>query len=683
MVGKAESITCIFVFLSLFTISPTFVFATTIDNHAQIYNSDNGDTLLREQHHPTIADIENTNNIFKNSKVYQDYVKKVFETQTNDKQQRRRRRRTATVKPTTIDPAYIANIGKKYFSNVDTGGVISIAYKNNPKFCEGYGYANKEKKEPMTCNHLMQIASNSKAMASLLSLVASKKKAIDLDEPVRINFPLFNPTSHSTGANSADTLTMRDLLNHRTGMPRHDNLWQQPFSPRSGKMTRKQIIQTLPFLEMSRPQRIKAEYNNVMYTVAGVATANGFNILNQQQQQQQQNNEINGNDKLWEDYMETEIFQPFEMNQGTYPTLGRVPKSEMSKFATPYNKDEYEKDPNTGKQRPVASQTVMKMLDGDCVGPSMSVVSNGNDMYKYLYNLLHVLNPASSSYAGSPKIDIEIQELINPQNIYDYDYDTGFGPGQTYSFGWSKGVFHNTKIFHHGGAMYGYSSFILLIPSLEFGIFAIDNKYKGAANVVLAVREIITTLFFNDAKSSELHQRMLLESSQLTNENKDNGDNNDIGNMIYPRRKSRSRRRRGLSSSTTSPISLEKYVGTYRHPAYGVFTIKLNTAQNGLLYSRPLSSDLNFYELVFVRDHIFMPKLRPNTSFQYGKWLYFVDDPSGNIMFFLSQLANGKSTGANIAPIAFMKQGIKNELANKWLDQEFRKLPFQFPRDDL
>eukprot|EP00943_MAST-04B_sp_MAST-4B-sp1_P004901 g4901.t1 len=329
----------------------------------------------------------------------------------------------------------------------------------------------------------------------------------------------------------------------------------------------------------------------------------------------------------------------------------------------------------------IVSQLIEKHLFSTKKKETLSVVSNGNDMYKYLYNLLHVLNPVSSSYTGSPKIDIEIQELINPQNIYDYDYDTGFGPGQTYSFGWYQGVFHNTKIYHHGGAMYGFSSFILLIPSIEFGIFAIDNKYKGAANVVYAVREIITTLFFNDAKSSELHQRMLLESSQLTNElNRDNGDNNDI---IYPGRTSRSRRRRGLSSSTTSPISLQKYVGTYRHPAYGVFIIKLNTKQNGLLYSRPLSSDSNFYELVFVRDHIFKPKLRPNTSFQYGKWLYFVDDPSGNIVFFLSQLANGKSTGANIAPIAFMKQGIKNPLANKWVDQEFRKLPFQFPRDDL
>merc|ERR1711991_400864 len=230
----------------------------------------------------------------------------------------------------------------------------------------------------------------------------------------------------------------------------------------------------------------------------------------------------------------------------------------------------------------------------------------------------------------------------------------------------------------------GYSSFILLIPSLEFGIFAIDNKYQGALNVVLAVREIITTLFFNDVKSSELHQRMLIESSQLTNNlNKDHGNNNHIENFVYSGRNSRSRSRRKLFSSAASPISFKKYVGTYRHPAYGVYTIKLNTQQNGLLYSIPLSSDSNFYELEFVRDHIFKPKLRSNTSFKYGKWLYFVDDPSGKIMFFLSQLANAKSTGGNIAPIAFMKQGITNALTNKWLDQEFRKLPFQFPRDDL
>ena len=61
-------------------------------------------------------------------------------------------------------------------------------------------------------------------------------------------------------------------------MPRHDYLWQAPFSPRSGKITKDQIIESLQFLEMSRPQRVIPEYNNVMYTVAGEATTKGLNM---------------------------------------------------------------------------------------------------------------------------------------------------------------------------------------------------------------------------------------------------------------------------------------------------------------------------------------------------------------------------------------------------------------------
>ena len=51
----------------------------------------------------------------------------------------------------------------------------------------------------------------------------------------------------------------------------------------------------------------------------------------------------------------------------------------------------------------------MDFLNGDVVGPSYSVVSNGNDMYMYLYNLLHVFNPSSSSFSGMPKIDIDLK----------------------------------------------------------------------------------------------------------------------------------------------------------------------------------------------------------------------------------------------------------------------------------
>eukprot|EP00944_MAST-04C_sp_MAST-4C-sp1_P008654 g8654.t1 len=287
-----------------------------------------------EPEYASLAELEDVGAIFKNSKVYQDYVAKERKSNYN-KRANRRRANTVTINPRLIDA-----ISNHFFTNQNTGGVVSIAYKDNPKFCKGYGFANKAKEEAMTCDHLFQIASISKGMSSLLSLVAAKKKAIDLDEPVRINYPKFNPTSHSSGSNAASTLTVRDLLNHRTGMPRHDYLWQSPFSPRSGKITKDQIIESVQFLEMSRPQRVIPEYNNVMYTVAGEATTKGLNMLNV---------ETGKPDKLWEDYMETELFQPFGMTQGTYPTLGRVPKSDMDKFATRYNKDITTTDPDTGK----------------------------------------------------------------------------------------------------------------------------------------------------------------------------------------------------------------------------------------------------------------------------------------------------------------------------------------------
>ena len=80
-----------------------------------------------------------------------------------------------------------------------------------------------------------------------------------------------------------------------------------------------------------------------------------------------------------------------------------------------------------------------------------------------------------------------------------------------------------------------------------------------------------------------------------------------------------------------------------------------------------MSDDSSFYELEYERDHIFKPVLPPNSSFRTGKWFYFVDDPSGNIIFLFSQLANAKSTGGVIAPIAFVKNSPSSPLAGKGL----------------
>jgi CubicO group peptidase (beta-lactamase class C family) len=57
------------------------------------------------------------------------------------------------------------------------------------------------------------------------------------------------------------TLTTRDLLIHRSGLPRHDLFWYQaPFS-------RDELYHRLRFLEPPPPAQWR--YNSLMYVVAG------------------------------------------------------------------------------------------------------------------------------------------------------------------------------------------------------------------------------------------------------------------------------------------------------------------------------------------------------------------------------------------------------------------------------
>jgi CubicO group peptidase (beta-lactamase class C family) len=91
-----------------------------------------------------------------------------------------------------------------------------------------------------------------------IALLADQGK-IALDTPVRTYLPDFwlqDPVASAT-------LTTRDLLTHKSGLPRHDLFWYQaPFS-------RDELFRRLRFLEPSGPPRTRWRYNSLMFVVAG------------------------------------------------------------------------------------------------------------------------------------------------------------------------------------------------------------------------------------------------------------------------------------------------------------------------------------------------------------------------------------------------------------------------------
>ncbi len=115
------------------------------------------------------------------------------------------------------------------------------------------------------------------------------KEKLDWDRPLREMLPEFvlrDPMA-STRA------TTRDLVTHRTGMPRHDRIWY-----RAGR-SRLDAVKLLRELEPSRDFRSAWQYNNLMFLTAGVVTER-----------------VSG--QSWEDFTRERVFRPLGMTTSVF-----------------------------------------------------------------------------------------------------------------------------------------------------------------------------------------------------------------------------------------------------------------------------------------------------------------------------------------------------------------------------
>ena len=139
------------------------------------------------------------------------------------------------------------------------GVAVGVVERGHLVFARGFGYRDVDKHLPVTPDTLFPLGSCSKAFtATAIALLADEGK-IALDAPVRTYLPDFSLEDPVASA----TLTTRDLLTHRSGLPRHDLFWYQaPFS-------RDELYRRLRFLEPSGPPRTRWRYNSLMFVVAG------------------------------------------------------------------------------------------------------------------------------------------------------------------------------------------------------------------------------------------------------------------------------------------------------------------------------------------------------------------------------------------------------------------------------
>src|SRR5262249_18718143 len=142
--------------------------------------------------------------------------------------------------------------------NVPGIGVAVVA-KDKVVFAKGYGYRDYGKKLPYTTKTMQQIASNTKLFTATAAGLLVQEGKLDWDKPGANLVPSIQFYNDDLNR----TVTIRDMLSHRTGITRHDSIWYK------ADFSRKELFERLKYLEPTQPMRETFLYNNMMYIGAG------------------------------------------------------------------------------------------------------------------------------------------------------------------------------------------------------------------------------------------------------------------------------------------------------------------------------------------------------------------------------------------------------------------------------
>ncbi len=384
------------------------------------------------------------------------------------------------------------------------GAAIAIVKDGKVVLSKGYGLRDVKDNLPVTEQTLFPIASITKSFTVATLGTLSTEGKLDWDKPVREYLPDFRLSDDTLTAR----VTPRDLVTHRTGLPRHDATWY-----RSG-LSREEMYARLRYLEPNRDLRREFQYNNLMFMTAGYLAG-----------------KLSGS--TWEEAVQARIFDPLGMKSSGFD-FGESFKS-ATDVAHAYRKDDNE----VAREVPV--------YPGDkALGPAGVIVSNLTDMTQYLLMYLN-RGKHGDQQIISPG---DIRQMISPQMVIqstDRDPEIGY---LHYGMGFFVTTYRGHKYVQHGGNLDGFSLLISFLPDDNIGSVLLLNMDSSSLREVLAYNIIDRMLGLApvDWNKRQLERYFAFKKSEEDARTKN----------YVPRRE-----------GTTFSHPIDEYVGEYANPAYG------------------------------------------------------------------------------------------------------------------
>jgi len=385
------------------------------------------------------------------------------------------------------------------------GCAVAIVKNGKIIYEKGFGYRDVKNQLPVTPNTLFAIGSCSKAFTSASVCLMIDEGKIDFDKPVINYYPNFKLSDDYVTTH----ITLRDMLSHRSGLPRHDFAWYG-----ADKLSRKDIVDGLRYLELSKGFREAWQYQNGMFTTAGFMV------------------EVVSGDK-WENIVAKKIFEPLGMKTSNFSVYE---SQKSTDFAKPY-----------AERNDEVKEIPFRSLDA--MGPAGSINSSVNEMANWLIMQINGGKFDGKQIIGDGSLrQTQSPQMVLPGRVTDEVFYS------TYGMGWMITSYRGHLRLEHGGNIDGFSASACFLPKDSIGIVVLTNM--DGTSLTSVARNYATDMMLGLGEI-DWNERLYGDRKKALEMMKEQKDKKDANRV----------------EGTEPSHPLKSYAGKFEHPAYGTMEI--------------------------------------------------------------------------------------------------------------
>jgi CubicO group peptidase (beta-lactamase class C family) len=327
-----------------------------------------------------------------------------------------------------------AFIGEQLKLSEMPGCAVGVIRDGEVLLNKGFGTKELGADAPVTSKTLFAIGSTTKSFTAAAVGALVDDGLVEWDRPVRDYIPGF--AMHDPAA--TERIGVRDLLSHRSGIPRHEFVWLgQP------DRSRADLVRRLRYLPLSHDIRQRFSYANLGYVTAGhlIEVVSGTS---------------------WEEYVLTRLLKPLGMD-----------RSNVSVAET-----ERDEDHSRAHERRGDALVLIPYRDLAQVAPAGGINSCIDDMLAYLRLEMGADDRGIVSSEA-------IAETQRPQIVVPEDQTFPESTRSAYGLGWMVGQYRGHHVVEHGGGIDGFLTDCMMLPDDGIGVVVLTNAWSSIGPAIV------------------------------------------------------------------------------------------------------------------------------------------------------------------------------------------------------